>query len=59
MVLIFGSDNLLIRAIDALVSVVPSPFSNLDSGKEDTDWVSLFSDEWLPVFNLLVLEAFE
>ena len=60
MVLILGSDNLLIRATDDLVSVLPSPpFSCLDLGREGgADRRNLFVAEWLPLFNLLVFEAF-
>ena len=57
--LILGSDSPLNCAVDALVSVMLSPFSFLVSGKEETDLINLFSAEWLPAFNLLGFEAFE
>lgn len=59
MLLILGSDNLLMRAIDAFVLIVPLAFSCLDSIREGTDRLNFLVTELLPEFNLLVFEAFE
>ena len=57
LLLVFGSDNLLILAIDAFPSGVTLPMSFFSSGSDETDRLNLFPQEWVPVFNLLGLEA--
>jgi hypothetical protein len=60
MLLILGSENLLLLVIDAFVLFAPSPFSCLRSGRRGIDRLNLLVTEWLlPVFSLLVFEAFE
>lgn len=56
LLLILGSDNLLIRVMDAFVSDTALPFTFFGSSNDDTDRLNLFPAEVLLVLNFLVLE---